>query len=102
MLRQSQLNYFSIYCFIIFSLMYMNLVGLISILALLIFAGLCIFANYAECDPLTLGFISRKDQIFPYFIMDKLGFLIGIPGIFVACLFSGTMRLVLTYPLNAC
>ena len=72
--------------------MYLSVVGLISTLVLLNFAGLCIFATYAECDPLTLGYISRKDQIFPYFIMDKMGFLIGIPGIFVACLFSGTMR----------
>ena len=27
-----------------------------------------------------------------YYVMDKLGYMKGVPGIFVACLFSGTMR----------
>jgi hypothetical protein len=68
------------------------MLGLASIMLLLILGGLSIFAVYAGCDPITLGFISRKDQILPYFIMDYLGFLQGIPGLFVACLICGTMR----------
>ena len=66
--------------------------GLVSLTLLLFVAGLSILAVYAECDPLTLGWVARKDQMLPYFVMDRLGFLVGVPGLFVACLFSGTMR----------
>ncbi|KAA0197667.1 hypothetical protein HAZT_HAZT000605 [Hyalella azteca] len=72
--------------------LYLNMIGVVFILTLLILGGLCIFAVYAGCDPITLGLISRKDQILPYFVIDYLGFLHGIPGLFVACLVCGTLR----------
>ena len=31
-------------------------------------------------------------QILPYFVMHVLGSLYGVPGLFMACLFSGTLR----------
>ena len=31
-------------------------------------------------------------QVLPYFVIDKLGHLTGVPGIFMACLFSGALR----------
>ncbi|ROT75511.1 hypothetical protein C7M84_005946 [Penaeus vannamei] len=72
--------------------LYMNIVGMIVLCGLLYFSGLCAFATYHGCDPLTRGLISTKDQIMPYFVMDKMGFLYGMPGLFVATLFSGALR----------
>ncbi|CAG0891699.1 unnamed protein product [Darwinula stevensoni] len=55
------------------------------------FSGLVVFANYANCDPLKAGVLTKKDQIIPYYVMDKLGHVHGLPGIFLACLFSGAL-----------
>jgi hypothetical protein len=30
--------------------------------------------------------------VLPYFVIDKLGHLTGVPGLFMACLFSGALR----------
>lgn len=71
--------------------LFLNGFFLLSLLGLLFFTGLCIFAVYADCDPITLGLVGRKDQMFPYYVVERLGFMKGVPGLFVACLFSGTM-----------
>ncbi|KAF2356272.1 Sodium/solute symporter [Trinorchestia longiramus] len=76
---------------IYYRVLYLNMVGVVAITLLLFMSGLSVFAAYAGCDPITLGFISKKDQILPYFIMDRMGFLKGVPGLFVACLLCGTM-----------
>ncbi|CAG0882592.1 unnamed protein product [Darwinula stevensoni] len=49
------------------------------------------FFNYEECDPLKAGLIQKKDEIIPFFVMDKLGHLVGLPGVFLACLFAGAL-----------
>ncbi|XP_018019225.2 sodium-coupled monocarboxylate transporter 1 [Hyalella azteca] len=71
--------------------LFLNAFGLIVLMGILFFTGLAIFAVYAGCDPITLGYISQKDQLLPYYVMDYLGTFKGIPGLFVACLFSGTL-----------
>ena len=35
---------------------------------------------------------SLHSQILPYFVMHVLGYMRGVPGLFMACLFSGTLR----------
>ncbi|XP_064086461.1 sodium-coupled monocarboxylate transporter 1-like [Macrobrachium nipponense] len=67
-----------------------NLFGMVFTLSLVFFSGLCAFVNYAGCDPISRGHIFSKDQIIPYFVMDKVGFF-GIPGLFVATLLSGAL-----------
>lgn len=57
-------------------------------------AGVVIFANYADCDPITLGFIKRNDQISPYFVQEFLSSTQGLMGLFMACLFSASLRYV--------
>jgi sodium-coupled monocarboxylate transporter 8/12 len=56
--------------------------------------GLVVFANYAGCDPISLGFIKRSDQITPFYVLDQLSTTVGILGLFIACLFSGALRWV--------
>ncbi|CAG0884270.1 unnamed protein product [Cyprideis torosa] len=69
----------------------LNIPGVICLVSLACFSGVVIFSNYAGCDPLKAGFISKKDQIIPYYVLDKLGHLKAVPGIFLACLFSGAL-----------
>lgn len=56
------------------------------------FTGFILFATYAYCDPIRTGEISRIDQILPHFVLDKMGHLHGLPGLFVAGLFGGGLR----------
>ncbi|MBN3271301.1 SC5AC protein, partial [Polyodon spathula] len=74
--------------------LYLNLIGLWVIVVCAVFSGLLMFAYYRNCDPWTAGFVSAPDQLMPYFVMDILGSLPGLPGLFVACAFSGTLSTV--------
>ncbi|OXA62795.1 Sodium-coupled monocarboxylate transporter 1 [Folsomia candida] len=56
--------------------------------------GVVIFANFAHCDPITLGFIKRNDQIAPYFVLEYLSPTSGLLGLFIACLYSGALSTV--------
>ncbi|XP_046861298.1 sodium-coupled monocarboxylate transporter 1-like [Xenia sp. Carnegie-2017] len=70
---------------------------LFSMIALVLFTILCclnglvIFAVYHDCDLSRSKKITRNDQILPYFVVDKLGHLKGLPGLFIAALFSGAL-----------
>ncbi|XP_037802901.1 sodium-coupled monocarboxylate transporter 2-like isoform X2 [Penaeus monodon] len=71
----------------------MNLVGMVAMSILQDFSGICAFATYHGCDPLARGIITSKDQILPYFVMDQMGFIVGMPGLFVAMLYGGSLSL---------
>ncbi|XP_067007581.1 sodium-coupled monocarboxylate transporter 2 isoform X2 [Anabrus simplex] len=59
-------------------------------------AGMVIFANYADCDPLKLGLISKIDEIVPFFVEDQFMYLPGLLGIFMAGLFNGALSLAVS------
>jgi hypothetical protein len=65
-------------------------------------AGMVIFASYAECDPLSLGYISKIDEIVPFYVEDKFVFLPGLLGLFMATLFNGALRYVLQIIIKKC
>lgn len=72
----------------------LNILGVILLMSVTCVAGIVVFAYYVEqgCDPYTNDDVSNSNQIIPYFVMETLGYP-GIPGLFVACLFSGALRL---------
>ncbi|XP_074482442.1 sodium-coupled monocarboxylate transporter 1 [Sebastes fasciatus] len=74
--------------------LYINLVGLWAILLCSVFAGLCLFSVYKRCDPWTAGQVSAPDQLMPYLVMDILGDFPGLPGLFVAAAYSGSLSTV--------
>ncbi|XP_029438982.1 sodium-coupled monocarboxylate transporter 2 [Rhinatrema bivittatum] len=74
--------------------LYLNLIGLWVILLCAVFSGLIMYTHYSGCDPWTAGFISAPDQLMPYFVMDIFSSMPGLPGLFVACAFSGTLSTV--------
>uniref|UniRef100_W5NDJ7 Solute carrier family 5 member 8 n=1 Tax=Lepisosteus oculatus TaxID=7918 RepID=W5NDJ7_LEPOC len=74
--------------------LYINLVGLWVILFCAVFAGLCLYSIYKDCDPWTAHIISAPDQLMPYMVMDILRDFPGLPGLFVASAYSGTLSTV--------
>uniref|UniRef100_A0A1A8EYS8 Sodium-dependent multivitamin transporter n=2 Tax=Nothobranchius TaxID=28779 RepID=A0A1A8EYS8_9TELE len=56
--------------------------------------GLVMFARYGEDSPLDKGYVKTNDQMVLYFVMDVFRNLPGLPGLFVACLFSGALSTI--------
>lgn len=76
------------------SALLINAIGVAVIILLSAIAGLVIYAYYAGCDPYTAGYIRDMDQTFPYFVMEVLGNKKGLPGVFLACIFSGSLSTI--------
>ncbi|KAM3587840.1 uncharacterized protein V6R79_015006 [Siganus canaliculatus] len=74
--------------------LYINLFGLVSIMMCSVFAGMCLFSVYKNCDPWTAGLVSAPDQLMPYLVMDILADYPGLPGLFVAAAYSGSLSTV--------
>uniref|UniRef100_A0A1B6LZK8 Sodium-dependent multivitamin transporter n=1 Tax=Graphocephala atropunctata TaxID=36148 RepID=A0A1B6LZK8_9HEMI len=58
------------------------------------FAGLSIFSAYYTCDPVKSGRISSLDQLMPLYVMDKMGHVHGLSGLFTAGIFSASLSTV--------
>ncbi|XP_027028045.1 solute carrier family 5 member 6 isoform X1 [Tachysurus fulvidraco] len=56
--------------------------------------GLVMFACYGNNSPLDKQYITSKDQMVLYFVMDMLQGIPGLPGLFVACLFSASLSTI--------
>ncbi|XP_069485977.1 sodium-coupled monocarboxylate transporter 1-like [Ambystoma mexicanum] len=74
--------------------LYVNLVGLWAILTCAVFSGLAMYSIYRDCDPWSANFVSAPDQLMPYLALDILRNYPGLPGLFVACAYSGTLSTV--------
>ena len=51
-------------------------------------------AYFYNCDPVASGEAKNIDQLVIVFVSKTLGNLPGLPGLFLACLFSGTLSTV--------
>ncbi|KAF5909637.1 sodium-dependent multivitamin transporter-like, partial [Clarias magur] len=56
--------------------------------------GLVMFACYGRNSLLEKQYITSKDQMVLYFVMDMLQDIPGLPGLFVACLFSASLSTI--------
>lgn len=54
-------------------------------------SGCVIYAMYYQCDPMKIGYTQKMDEIFPFFIQDKLAYIPGCIGLFLATLFNGAL-----------
>uniref|UniRef100_A0A8C0BJ86 Solute carrier family 5 member 5 n=1 Tax=Buteo japonicus TaxID=224669 RepID=A0A8C0BJ86_9AVES len=68
-----------------------NQVGLFCIVSSAVACGLVMFALYKDCDPLLAGYVSAPDQYMPYLVLDIFKTSPGVPGLFLACAYSGTL-----------
>ncbi|ESO00062.1 hypothetical protein HELRODRAFT_83724 [Helobdella robusta] len=60
-------------------------------LILVCLIGLVAYAYYATCDPFLEGRITKYDQLIPLYVMDIVGHLHGLPGLFIAATFSAAL-----------
>lgn len=74
--------------------MYINLIGTVLILSVCCLCGFVAFAFYYGCDPQMIGKISKYDQILPYLVLDLLKDFYGLPGLFIACVYSAALSTV--------
>ncbi|XP_048384027.1 solute carrier family 5 member 6a isoform X2 [Stegostoma tigrinum] len=64
------------------------------VLAMGCILGLVMYARYGENGPLQQGYVNASDQMVLYFVMDILQHYPGLPGLFIACLFSGALSTI--------
>lgn len=64
------------------------------VLAMGCLMGLVMYARYGENGPLQQGYVTASDQMVLYFVMDVLQDYPGLPGLFIACLFSGALSTI--------
>ncbi|XP_033644942.1 sodium-coupled monocarboxylate transporter 1-like isoform X2 [Asterias rubens] len=69
-------------------------IGMVVVVSLACLAGLVMYANYANCDPLTLTSVKSSDQLIPYFLMDLFHTSPGLPGLLVSAVFSAALSTV--------
>ncbi|XP_020800709.1 sodium-coupled monocarboxylate transporter 1 [Drosophila serrata] len=65
--------------------------GVLAFLLICGYTGLLIYATYAQCDPLETKLAQRNDQLLPLLVMETLGAYPGLPGVFVAGVFSAAL-----------
>ncbi|XP_071172749.1 sodium-coupled monocarboxylate transporter 1-like isoform X2 [Mytilus edulis] len=73
--------------------LYLQLPASIVFTSLLVYTGLVLFAKYGDQSPVPC-IIPKADQLIPYLVMDVLGNAYGVPGLFVACIFSASLSTV--------
>lgn len=74
--------------------LWLNFPGLVLIMTLVCMIGILMFAFYSNCHPVAFGLVTRNDQLLPLFVMDILGRFQGLPGVFIACVFSGGLSTI--------
>ncbi|XP_075971618.1 putative sodium-dependent multivitamin transporter isoform X2 [Anticarsia gemmatalis] len=57
-------------------------------------SGLGIYAAYKDCDPFLAHGITAVDQLMPYYVVDAMRHIPGLPGLFVAGIFSASLSTI--------
>ncbi|KAH8295080.1 hypothetical protein KR018_006880 [Drosophila ironensis] len=65
--------------------------GLVVLMAVCLYNGLLLYATYYDCDPLTTQLAVAKDQLVPLLVVQSLSSFPGVPGMFVAGVFSAAL-----------
>lgn len=66
-------------------------VGVTIMIFLCVYNGLLLYATYHDCDPLATKLAKAKDQLMPLLVMEILKDLPGLPGLFIAGVFSAAL-----------
>lgn len=67
------------------------IIGVYCIISMSAYNGLLAYATYHDCDPLTTKLITARDQLVPLLVMKVLGDYPGLPGMFIAGVFSAAL-----------
>ncbi|XP_065339982.1 sodium-coupled monocarboxylate transporter 2-like [Cloeon dipterum] len=68
--------------------------GMMLIFCTAFYIGLVTYTHFKDCDPLLNKEISATDQILPLYVMEIASSLPGLPGLFVAGVFSASLSTV--------
>ncbi|XP_066490585.1 sodium-coupled monocarboxylate transporter 1-like [Tiliqua scincoides] len=74
--------------------LYVNLLGLWLTLSSATLSGLAMYSVFKDCDPWTAKKVAAPDQLIPYLVLQLWKDFPGIPGLFVAGTYSGTLSSV--------
>ncbi|GAB0091239.1 sodium-coupled monocarboxylate transporter 2 [Sergentomyia squamirostris] len=66
-------------------------IGISAFISVCCYAGVLIYAYYYKCDPMAAGLIRTDDQLFPNYVMETVGDLKGVPGLFIAGVFGAAL-----------
>ncbi|BFY97780.1 hypothetical protein BsWGS_00820 [Bradybaena similaris] len=60
---------------------------------IMVFTGLVLLAYFFTigCDPVEAGHIKNRNQLMPYFVIHSMSFLPGLPGLYMASIFSASL-----------
>ncbi|KZC08682.1 Sodium-coupled monocarboxylate transporter 2 [Dufourea novaeangliae] len=71
-------------------------IGIMSIVSLSCYTGIVVFAAFYDCDPVITKQINKPDQLLPFFVMQMADSIPGLPGLFVAGVFSAALSTMST------
>ncbi|XP_057318145.1 sodium-coupled monocarboxylate transporter 1-like [Microplitis mediator] len=71
-------------------------IGIVSVDLITFYMGLVIYASFYDCDPITTQQIRKADQLLPFFVMKIGKSISGLPGIFIASIFSAALSTMST------
>ncbi|KAH8324244.1 hypothetical protein KR074_002227 [Drosophila pseudoananassae] len=66
-------------------------IGVAAFVSVCCWVGLLIFEMYKDCDPLSAGLITHDDQLLPLFVVQSVGHIYGMPGLFIAGIFGAAL-----------
>ncbi|EDV31325.2 uncharacterized protein Dana_GF15301 [Drosophila ananassae] len=61
------------------------------------YLGVLLFDKYKDCDPLSAGLITNDDQMLPLFVVQSVGHIYGMPGLFIAGIFGAGLSSLSVY-----
>ena len=75
-----------------------NYAGIFVLNSLAVLCGVVMYGYYHNCDPLSQSGtkVKRADQLMPYLVLELFKHAPGMPGLFVAAVFSGSLSTVST------
>ncbi|KAM8716982.1 hypothetical protein ACLKA7_003795 [Drosophila subpalustris] len=66
-------------------------IGVAAFVSVCCYVGLLIYEMYQDCDPLSAGLITHDDQLLPLFVVQSVGHIPGMSGLFIAGIFGAAL-----------
>ncbi|XP_072339864.1 sodium-coupled monocarboxylate transporter 1-like [Scyliorhinus torazame] len=73
---------------------FLNWVAMLGLSVAACMCGLIMYAIYETCDPVQAKRINNSNQMTPLLVLDILAHIPGVPGLFIASAFSGTLSTI--------
>ncbi|XP_067914628.1 sodium-coupled monocarboxylate transporter 1-like isoform X2 [Heterodontus francisci] len=73
---------------------FLNWLGMLGVTITACMCGLVMYAVYENCDPMEANRVSNNNQMTPLLVLEILSYVPGVPGLFVASAFSGTLSTI--------